>query len=67
MKDSYKFLIFIVVLFILSIYGIKKDYYKYKNDKNPISIKIFYNGIAGITLSIILLILYVLGKIHFND
>ena len=67
MKDSHKFLIFIVILFTLSIYGIKKDYHKYKNDKNPITIKIFYNGVAGIIASVIILILYLLGKIHFND
>lgn len=67
MKDSHKFLIFLILLFIFSFYGLKRDYYKYKSDKSPISIKVFFNGVAGIIISIILLILYLLDKIPFND
>jgi hypothetical protein len=67
MKDSHKFLTFLLFLLVFSIYGIIKDYYKYKNDPNPISIKVFYSGLAGIISSTILIILYLLGKIPFNE
>ena len=68
MKDSYKFLIFIIFVLIFCSIGIKKSYYNYKNNSNnPGYISGFYSGVAGIIASVILLILYLLGKIHFND
>jgi len=68
MKDSYKFLIFIVLLLFFCSIGIKKSYNNYKNNPtNPGYISGFYSGVAGIVASVIILILYIFGKIPFNE
>ena len=68
MKDSYKFLIFIIFVLIFCSIGIKKSYYNYKNNPtNPGYISGFYSGVAGIIASVIILVLYILDKIPFND
>jgi hypothetical protein len=67
MKDSYKFLIFIICLFLIGLLTIKKNYGDYKSLKDYHTISGFYSSLSCIIASVILLILYLLGKIPFND
>lgn len=67
MKDSHKFLIFIVILFLIGILTIKKNYRDFKSYKDYHTISGFYSSLACIVASLILIILYFSGKIPFND
>lgn len=67
MKDSYKFLIFIFILALIGVFTIKKNYDDYKLIKNYHTIKGYYSSLACIVTSIILIILFFLKKIPFND
>ncbi len=67
MKSSTLLVIFCIGFFLYSVIGIKKWYYKYKNDTNYTTISVFYNKIAGIILSIILISLHFFGLIPYSE
>lgn len=62
-----KTLFFLLIIFALtfSVIGIKKSYYNYYKNSGPISARILYSKLAGIIVSIILVLLYLLGYIEF--
>ena len=67
MKSSTLLIIFCVILFIYSIYDIKKSYSKFKNSPDSISITIFIRSVGGVVLSIILLGLHFFGLIPYSN
>jgi len=67
MKVLHVFILFILVLFIVGIWDIKKSFNEYSTNPNYSTINSFYGKICGIILSVILLILYLLGYIQIND
>ncbi len=67
MKTIHIFILFIFVLFIVGIWDIKGSYNNYIRAPSYPTISSFYSKIAGIILSLILLILYLLGYVNIPE
>jgi len=67
MSSSTLLIVFSVVFFTYSAYGIKKRYYAYKQHPDYTSISVFWNKVAGMALALILLALHFLGCIPYNE